>query len=94
MNWIIKKLVKLVSPKYIKNWARHLATTFVGIVVAAGYIEAEAGAGLVEVLVPAVAALLGLIVTVALSVSNSDKLEEKLPPRTLDARRENEQSDT
>lgn len=75
MRWIAHKILTLLSPKYAKNWARHIVGAIASALITAGYFDK----GLIEQWVgpaeQAVAGIIILLIVIATSIGNTEKLE-------------------
>jgi hypothetical protein len=72
MNWITKRLVSLVSPKYAKNWARHIVGAASQWLIMSGYLAPELADKLGGPAEAAVAGGILFLITVLVSIGNSE----------------------
>lgn len=76
VNWMLKKLLLMLSPKHAANWARHIVGSVAGALIAGGYLGESVANSLMG---PAEAMITGailLVIAIISSIENTDKLKK------------------
>lgn len=76
MSWLGRKVVGMLSPKYAKNWARHLVGAIASALITSGYLDQALVEQWVGPAEQAVAGLIVLLITIAISIGNTERLTD------------------
>lgn len=75
MSWLSRQLLNFVSPRYAKNWARHLVGALASALITAGYLDQALVDQWIQPAEQAVAGIILLLLTIAVSIGNTEKLK-------------------
>ena len=76
MSWISKQLLRFISPRYAKNWARHIVGAAASALITAGWLDQAIVEQWVGPAEQAIAGIIVLLLTVAVSIGNTAKLKK------------------